>query len=209
MARYVEPNCKLCRKESEKLFLKGIRCVSSKCSFERRGYAPGQHGKNRRFKISEYGIQLREKQKTKEIYGIYDNQFKNIFRNAERAKGITGENLLKLLERRFDNVVYRLGFASSRKSARQLIRHRHFLINGKIVDVPSFLLNKGNVIVVREKSKKMELIHDAMKRIKDTGKYHWLSLDKANMSGQFLEIPERADIPVNIKEKLIVELFSK
>ncbi len=209
MARYIGANCKLCRRESEKLFLKGSKCSSGKCALERKGYAPGQHGKNKRFKVSEYGTQLREKQKARQIYGIFEKQFRNYFKKAEREKGITGTNLLKLLERRLDNVVYRLGLAPSRKSARQLINHRHFMINNNIVDIPSYLVKKGDIIKVKDKSKKLELIHNSMKRIREAKQYPWLSLNKANLAGEFLDIPERSDIPVQINEKLIVELYSK
>ncbi len=209
MGRYIGPNCKICRREGEKLFLKGSRCISGKCAFERKGYAPGQHGKNKRFKVSEYGVQLREKQKARQIYGIYEQQFRNYFEKAERERGITGENLLKMLEKRLDNIVYRLGFAPSRKSARQLIRHRHFLVNDKIMDIPSYLVKKGDLIKVKEKSKKLELIHNSMKRVKETKQISWLSLNKAGLVGEFLDVPERGDIPVKINEKLIVELYSK
>ena len=209
MARYIGPNCKLCRREGEKLFLKGDRCIGGKCSFEKRGFAPGQHGKNKRFKVSEYGIQLREKQKARQIYGIFEIQFRNYFKKAEREIGITGENLLKIVERRLDNVVYRLGFAPSRKSARQLIRHRHFMVNDRIVDIPSYIVSKGDIIKVREKSKKLELIHNSMRKVKEGKQLPWLSLNKANMIGEFIDIPERSDIPVTINEKLIVELYSK
>ncbi len=209
MGRYIGPNCKICRREGEKLFLKGSRCISGKCAFERKGYAPGQHGKNKRFKVSEYGVQLREKQKARQIYGIYEQQFRNYFEKAERERGITGENLLKMLEKRLDNIVYRLGFAPSRKSARQLIRPRHFLVNDKIMDIPSYLVKKGDLIKVKEKSKKLELIHNSMKRVKETKQISWLSLNKAGLVGEFLDVPERGDIPVKINEKLIVELYSK
>lgn len=209
MARYIEANCKLCRREEQKLFLKGTKCHSNKCPFEKRGYAPGQHGRSRRFKKSEYGIQLREKQKVRRIYGILENQFRNYFERAEREKGITGENLLKLLERRLDNVVFRLGLASSRKTARQLVRHRHFLVNDQLVDIPSFLLKEGDIVKVRTKSKKMEAIHSSMRRIKEGKQYSWLNLDKANMTGAFMQVPNREEIPIQVNEQLIVELYSK
>ena len=209
MARYTGANCKLCRREGEKLFLKGARCYGARCAFEKRAFPPGQHGKTRRFKVSEYGLQLREKQKTRTIYGVLESQFRGYFKKADREKGITGENLLKLLERRCDNVVYRLGLAPSRKSARQLIKHRHFTINSSIVDIPSYLLKKGDIIKVRDKSKKLDIIHDSMKKMKDGTQYSWLSLDKANMEGTFVDIPERSDIPVSVNETFIVELYSK
>ena len=209
MARYTGPVCKLCRREGEKLFLKGNRCVTVKCSFEKKSYAPGQHGASRRTKLSEYGIQLREKQKVRKIYGILEKQFRNYFHNAERLKGVTGENLLKLLESRLDNTIFRLGFAQSRNQARQLILHRHFLVNGKLVDIPSFLLKPGDVISVKENSRRLIVVHESMKRIRDEDMYPWLTLDKAKMEGSFKDAPNRADIPVQIQENLIVELYSK
>lgn len=209
MARYKEAVCKLCRREGQKLFLKGTRCNTNKCALERKAYAPGQHGRVKRFKQSEYGMQLREKQKLRRMYGLLERQFHNYFVKAEKEKGITGENLLKLLERRFDNVVFRLGFAPSRRGARQLVRHRHFMINDRIVDVPSYLLRPGDVIRVREKSKKLEAIHSAMRRMREGRLMPWLILDKANLMGTFVQIPSREDIPVNVNEHLIVELYSK
>jgi len=159
-------------------------------------------------KFSEYGVQLREKQKVKRIYGLLESQFHTYYEKANRQKGVTGENLIKLLERRLDNVVYRLGFAPSRKAARQIILHRHFLVNGKIVNIPSYLLNPGDVVTVREKSKKLDVIHESLRRAKD-GVYNWLSVDKASLSGSFNQLPEREDIPLNANEQLIVELYSK
>jgi len=209
MARYKGPDCKLCRREGQKLFLKGTKCNSNKCPFERKGYAPGQHGRTRRFKQSEYGVQLREKQKVRRIYGILERQFRNYFEKADRMKGVTGENLLQLLERRLDNVVYRLGFAPSRKTARLLVRHRHFLVNDTPVDIPSYLLKVGDVVRVRDKSKKMAVVHASLRKIKDDRQYPWLSLDKAKLTGTFLSLPNRADIPDQINESLIVELYSK
>lgn len=209
MGRYTEPVCKICRREGEKLFLKGSRCTSSKCTFEGRGYPPGQHGKNKRFKVSDYGVQLREKQKIREIYGLMEKQFRTTFLKAERLKGVTGENMVKLLERRLDNVIYRLGFATSRQAARQLVRHRHFLVNDNIIDIPSYLVSPGDQIKVREKSRKLEVLHSAMRRVKDARPYPWLELDKANMTGIFLEIPERMEVPLNIQEQFVVELYSR
>jgi small subunit ribosomal protein S4 len=182
MARYVDASCKLCRREKQKLFLKGTKCLTEKCPLEKRTYAPGQHGQS---------------------------QFRNYFERAAKQSGRTGDALIKLLERRLDNVVYRLGFAPSRKSARQLILHRHLLVNNQIVDVPSFLLNPGDVIQIRENSKKLALIHDSLKRVKDASMLVWLTVDKATLSGTFVSIPERADIPLNANEQLIVELYSK
>jgi small subunit ribosomal protein S4 len=208
MARYIGPSCKLCRREKQKLFLKGIKCFSEKCILEKKNYAPGQHGLSRRAKFSEYGVQLREKQKIKRIYGLLETQFHNYFEKANKQKGITGENLVKMLERRFDNVVYRLGFAPSRKSARQLILHRHFLINDRIVDMPSYIISSGDVVQLREKSKKLDIIHNSLKRTKDN-MYSWLQIDKASLSGTFLQVPERAEVPLNANEQLVVELYSK
>lgn len=209
MARYVDASCKLCRRERQKLFLKGTKCYTEKCPIEKRNYPPGQHGQSRRSKISEYGVQLREKQKVRRTYGLQERQFRNYFGRALKQTGRTGELLVKILERRFDNVVYRLGFAPSRKAARQLVLHRHFTVNNRIVDIPSFLVKPGDVIQVREGSRKMEVIHSSMKRMKDTSMFAWLSLDKASMTGTFLNVPERADIPLNANEQLIVELYSK
>jgi small subunit ribosomal protein S4 len=209
MARYTDANCKLCRREGQKLFLKGTKCYSPKCAFEKRGYAPGQHGRTKRFKQSEYGMQLREKQKVRRIYGILEKQFRRYFKIADRKKGITGENLLRLLEQRLDNVVFRMGFAPSRKAARQLVRHRHFMINGHVVDIPSCHVSAGDEVQVREKSKKLDIIHSSMRRVKEGKLLPWLSLDKAKMSGTLLESPTRADIPITVNESLIVELYSK
>ncbi|MCX6174360.1 MAG: 30S ribosomal protein S4 [Ignavibacteriales bacterium] len=208
MARYTGPSCRLCRREKTKLFLKGSKCLSEKCPLEQKNYAPGQHGLTRRTKFSEYGVQLREKQKVKRIYGLQETQFHNYFDNAIRQKGVTGGNLIKLLEKRLDNTIFRLGFAPSRKSARQLVLHRHFTVNGQIVNIPSFSLSSGDVISVREKSKKLDAIHNSLRRTKDNV-YSWLSVDKATLSGTFLNIPEREDIPLNANEQLIVELYSK
>jgi len=192
-----------------KLFLKGSKCASDKCPFEKKGYAPGQHGRTRRFKQSEYAVQLREKQKVKRMYGLLEKQFHIYFEKAERLKGITGENLLKLLETRLDNIVYRMGFASSRTAARQLVRHRHFTVNNRLVDIPSYQVKAGDEIKVREKSRQLEAIHSSMKKIREGKMMPWLSLDKAAMSGTVLEIPARDAIPANVNEKLIVELYSK
>jgi small subunit ribosomal protein S4 len=208
MARYTGPSCKLCRREKQKLFLKGTKCLSEKCPLEEKNYAPGQHGLSRRAKFSEYGVQLREKQKVKRIYGLIETQFHNYFEEAARQKGITGSNLIKILERRLDNVVYRLGFAPSRKSARQLVLHRHFLVNGRIVDIPSYILRPGDIVTVRDKSKKLDAIHNSLRRTKDSV-YNWLTVDKATLSGTFLQVPEREDVPLNANEQLIVELYSK
>lgn len=209
MARYTDANCKLCRREKTKLFLKGTKCFTDKCPIERRNYPPGQHGNSRRARMTDYAVQLREKQKVKKTYGILERQFRKYFAEASRRKGVTGDNLIRLLESRLDNTLYRLGLAPSRKAARQLILHRHLTVNGKIVNIPSFLMSSGDVIKVRDKSKKINAFHEAMKRMKDNMLMPWLSLDKANMSGTYLNEPERADVPFIGNEQLIVELYSK
>lgn len=208
MARYTGSSCKLCRREKQKLFLKGAKCLSEKCPLEKRNYPPGQHGLSKRAKFSEYGVQLREKQKVKRIYGLIETQFKNLFDKASRQKGVTGENLVKLLERRLDNVIFRLGFAPSRKAARQLVSHGHFQVNGKSVNIPSYLVSPGEVITLKESSKKLDIIHKSLGRTKDNV-YNWLSVDKATLSGTFLQLPAREDVPLNANEQLIVELYSK
>ncbi|MDY6854807.1 MAG: 30S ribosomal protein S4 [Thermodesulfobacteriota bacterium] len=208
MARYTGSVCRLCRRENLKLYLKGDRCYSDKCAIERRNYPPGQHGKGRS-KYSDYGIQLREKQKVKRIYGILENQFRLYFKKAERMKGITGDNLLLLLERRMDNIVFRLGFASSRSEARQLVRHGHFLVNGKRVDIPSYLISQGETIEVREKSKKIPRVVESLEAVARRGVPHWLELDDKKITGKVLLLPSREDLTMPIKEQLIVELYSK
>ena len=208
MARYTDSVCKLCRRERQKLFLKGQKCFSEKCPIEEKNYPPGQHGLSRRAKVSEYGVQLREKQKIKRSYGLLETQFRNYFEKATKQKGRTGENLIKLLERRLDNVVFRLGFASSRKQARQLITHRHIMINNSLVTIPAYLLKAGDVIQIKEKSKKLDAIHNSLKRVKDNT-YNWLTVDKASLSGTFVQVPDRADVPLNANEQLVVELYSK
>lgn len=209
MARYTGPVCKLCRREGQKLFLKGSRCTTPKCAIEKKAYPPGQHGTRRRFKQSEYGIQLREKQKVRRMYGLLETQFHNYFVKAENAKGITSEVLLQMLERRMDNIVYRLGFAPSRRTARQLVLHRHFTVNEKPVNIASYILKPGDTIQVRDKSKKLDVIHGSMKKIRDGKLLPWLDLDKAGMKGTLLSNPARADIPLEVNESLIVELYSK
>ncbi|MDZ7722947.1 MAG: 30S ribosomal protein S4 [candidate division KSB1 bacterium] len=209
MARHTGADCKLCRREGMKLFLKGVKCSTNKCTFDKKGYAPGEHGQKRRFKQSEYAIQLREKQKLKRMYGLFENQFHNYFEKADKRKGVTGENLLKLLECRLDNVVYRLGLASSRDAARQLVKHRHFTLNGKRVDIPSIQVKPGDLVQVIEKSRQMDVFHDSMKRVREGKMVPWLELDKANMKGNFLQVPDREEIPINVNEQLVVELYSK
>jgi small subunit ribosomal protein S4 len=209
MARYTAPSCRLCRRERQKLFLKGTKCYTEKCPEERRAFPPGQHGQSRRTKISEYGVQLREKQKIRRMYGLMEGQFRNYFKKALKQSGRTGENLVRMLERRLDNVVYRLGFAPSRKTARQLVTHGHFLVNGKSVDIPSYQLKAGDTVTVHEKSRQIEIVHTSMKRMKDNAMLPWLSLDKPTMSGTFLDVPARADVPLEADEQLVVELYSK
>lgn len=208
MARYTKSACRLCRRENLKLFLKGERCYTEKCAIDRRSYAPGQHGQNRR-KFSDYGAQLREKQKVKRLYGLLESQFRNTFKEADRQKGITGEVLLFLLERRLDNAVYRLGFANSRNEARQLVRHNHFSVNQSKVNIPSYLVKPGDVIEVREKSKKVVRIQEALEGVARRGIPQWLELDKDQMKGNVKSIPTREEITIPIQEKLIVELYSK
>jgi small subunit ribosomal protein S4 len=208
LARYTKSVCRLCRRENLKLFLKGERCYTEKCAIDRRNYAPGQHGQGRK-KFSAYGAQLREKQKVKRLYGLLENQFRNTFKEADRQKGITGEVLLALLERRLDNTVYRLGFANSRNEARQLVRHNHFLVNQSKVNIPSYLVKPGDAIELREKSKKVVRILESLEGVARRGVPQWLELDKEQMKGNVKGLPNREDITIPIQEKLIVELYSK
>jgi small subunit ribosomal protein S4 len=208
LARYTKSVCRLCRRENLKLFLKGERCYTDKCAIERRNYPPGQHGQDRK-KFSDYGAQLREKQKVRRLYGVLENQFRNIFKEADRRKGITGETLLSLLERRLDNAVYRLGFANSRNEARQLVRHNHFLVNQSKVNIPSYLVKPGDIIEVREKSKKIIRILEALEGVARRGVPQWLELDKEQLKGNVKALPTREEITIPIQEKLIVELYSK
>jgi small subunit ribosomal protein S4 len=208
LARYKESVCRLCRREGLKLFLKGDRCYGEKCAFERRGYAPGDHGQIRK-KYSDYGVQLREKQKLKRMYGLLERQFRGYFEKADRQKGITGTNLLLFLERRLDNMVFRMGFANSRTEARQLVRHNHFLVNGKPVNIPSYLVNVGGEIQVREKSRKVERIREAMEIVARRGIPQWLELDKSNFSGVVKALPSREELVMPVQEQLVVELYSK
>ncbi|MDT8436085.1 MAG: 30S ribosomal protein S4 [Gemmatimonadota bacterium] len=210
MARYTGPVCRLCRREGEKLFLKGKRCFTEKCAIERKGYPPGAHGTGRRRRRqSEYATQLREKQKVKRIYGVGEKQFRTLFARAVRTRGITGENLLVQLESRLDNVVYRLGFAPSRKAARQLVRHRHVLVNGTTVDVPSFQVAPGQEVAISAGSRDMPLVREAVDDRKGKDTLSWLGADYENLTGRMLEWPSRADIPLAVQEQLIVELYSK
>lgn len=208
MARYCDSVCAKCRREGMKLFLKGDRCYTDKCAFERRAYAPGQHGQQRR-KLSDYGHQLREKQRAKQTYGLLERQFRTTFHRAERKKGITGENLLQLLECRLDNMVYRLGFATSRRQARQLVRHRHFDVNGKTVNIPSYVVSEGDAISVRERSRKVTGILQSMEAVDRRGVPEWLMLDKEQFTGKIMTIPTREQLGVPLQEHLIVELYSK
>lgn len=208
MARYTGPVCRLCRREGAKLYLKGDRCYSDSCSFTKRSYAPGQHGQARK-KVSEYGLQLREKQRARRVYGVLEGQFRTYFDKADRQKGITGENLLVLLERRLDNVVYRLGFAASRTQARQLVRHRHFTVNGKRVDIPSYQIKPGDVIQVKETSKQSPLIKEIAEAVTTKTTSAWLEVQAEEMIGKIVRYPNRDEIDTPIQEHLIVELYSR
>ncbi|NNG01038.1 MAG: 30S ribosomal protein S4 [Desulfobacteraceae bacterium] len=209
MARYTGSVCRICRRENIKLFLKGDRCYSDKCAFDRRGYAPGEHGQRRRGKFSDYGVQLREKQKVKRMYGLSEKQFRLFFQRADRQKGITGTNLLVFLERRMDNVVYRLGFVNSRNQGRHLVRHNHFLVNGRRVNIPSYLLKVGDVVEVREKSTKIQAINDSLDAVVRRGVPQWLDLEKDKFKGVVNNFPVREDLTTPMQEQLIVELYSK
>ena len=209
MARYRDSSCRLCRRENLKLFLKGDRCYGDKCAFERRAYAPGQHGQRRGGKLSDYSQQLREKQKVKRIYGILEKQFKGYYYRAERQKGITGTNLLLLLESRLDNVVYKMGFAASRTQARQLIRHNHFLVNQKKVNIPSYQVKVGDVVEAKEKSREVSQIIEAMATVVRRGIPGWMEVEKEAFKGMMKGLPNREDLTMPIQEQLIVELYSK
>ena len=209
MARYRGSVCRLCRRENLKLFLKGDRCYSDKCAFDRRGYPPGDHGQRRGRKPSDYGIQLREKQKVKRVYALSEKQFRLFFEKAEKQRGVTGTNFLVLLERRLDNVVYRIGFANSRSQARHFVRHKHFTVNGKKVNIPSFLVKVGDVIEVKEKSRKMQAVGDALGAVVRRGVPQWLDLEKEKFTGVVKSFPIREDLTMPMLEQLIVELYSK
>jgi small subunit ribosomal protein S4 len=209
MARYTGAVCRLCRREDMKLFLKGERCYTDKCGYERRSYPPGQHGQSRRRKRSDYGEQLREKQKVKRIYGIAERQFRGYYHKATRMKGVAGENLIQLLERRLDNVVYRMGFASDHAEARQLVRHGHFTINGKKVDIPSYLIRSRDIVNVRESSQKIARINEALSAVDRRGVPQWIDLDKDGFRGTVRQLPSREDVTLPIREQLIIELYSK
>ena len=209
MARYTDSSCRLCRREGLKLFSKGDRCYSEKCSFERRDYIPGDHGQAHKKQRSDYGVQLREKQKLKRMYGLLEKQFRGYFEKADKQKGITGTNLLVLLERRMDNMIFRMGFANSRIEARQLVSHGHFLINGKPFNIPSYLLKAGDEVCVKEGSRKITRIMGAIEMVARRGVPHWLELDKDNFKASIKMLPVREDLTMPVQEQLVVELYSK
>jgi small subunit ribosomal protein S4 len=209
LARYTDSSCRLCRRENLKLFLKGDRCYSEKCAFERRGYAPGDHGQAHKKQRSDYGVQLREKQKLKRLYGLLEKQFRGYFEKADQQKGITGTNLLIFLERRLDNMIFRMGLSNSRVEARQLISHGHFLINGKPVNIPSYLLKAGDEVSVKEGSRKITRVLEAMETVARRGVPHWLELDKENFKASIKILPVREDLTMPVQEQLVVELYSK
>ena len=208
MARYTNAVCRLCRREGMKLFLKGERCLSDKCAISKRNYAPGQHGQ-RRTKLSEYGLQLREKQKVKRTYGVLESQFRRYFQKAASSKEVTGSELLVLLERRLDNVVYLMGFADSRAQARQLVYHGHIRVNGRRVDIPSFLIKQGDIVEPREKSRELDMVRSAMERLSQKQIPAWIHVDSENMRGVVQALPKRHDLTMPFHEQLIVELYSK
>ena len=208
MARYTDASCRLCRREGEKLFLKGERCYTNKCSISKRSYAPGQHGQQRK-KVSEFGLQLREKQKARRFYGILESQFRGYFDMAVKRKGVTGENLLQILESRMDNVVYRLGLATSRPESRQLVLHGHFTVNGKKVDIPSLLLKPGDVVAVKDKFKSSDKVKSIINIAGGKVVPKWLEFDAENLTGRMVSLPGRDEIDLPVKEHLIVELYSK
>ncbi|MDK9709275.1 MAG: 30S ribosomal protein S4 [Desulforhopalus sp.] len=209
MARNIGAACRRCRRENLKLFLKGDRCFSDKCSFERRAFGPGQHGQAKFKKQSDYAVQLREKQKVKSMYGMLEGQFRLFFEKAEKQRGVTGENLLVMLERRLDNTVFRVGFASSRNQARQLVRHNHILVNGRKVNIPSFLVSSGDVISLKEKSRANSMIVENFEAVIRRGVPSWLELDKDNFKATLKALPNREEVTMPIQERLIVELYSK
>ncbi|MGA7380473.1 MAG: 30S ribosomal protein S4 [Terriglobales bacterium] len=209
MARYTDPVCRLCRREGIKLFLKGPKCFSDKCPLEKRNFAPGQHGKDRKAKIVGYGLQLREKQKTKRMYFTQESQFRNYFEKAARTKGVTGEMLLQQLERRLDTVVHRLGFGLSRRQARQLVRHGHVHVNGRKVNIPSYEVNVGDEVTIRESSRKLAILEQAKEFASHQNSPGWLEIDRDNFKGKVLSLPKREEIQLPVNEQLIVELYSK
>jgi small subunit ribosomal protein S4 len=209
LARYRDSSCKLCRRENLKLYLKGDRCYGDKCAFERRAYAPGQHGQRRGGKVSDYRVQLREKQKVKRIYGLLEKQFRGYYAFADKRKGVTGTNLLIALESRLDNIVYRMGFAASRKQARQLVRHNHFTVNDKKVNIPSYLVKPGDEVGVKGESKKVPQVVEAMETVVRRGIPDWIEVDKEKFKGTLKALPNREDLTMPIQEQLIIELYSK
>ncbi len=209
MARYIGPKCRLCRREGEKLFLKGEKCFSSKCAMENRAFPPGQHGQARRGRMSDYATQLREKQKLRRIYGVLENQFRAYYKEADRRKGSTGENLLQLLESRLDNVVYRMGFGASRSEARQLVRHKAITVNGRKVTIPSYQVKAGDVVAVDEKAAKQLRIRAAADAASQRGLVDWVDVDLNKLEGVYKSVPERSELPSDINEHLVVELYSK
>ncbi len=209
MAKYSGPVCRLCRREGVKLFLKGTRCMTEKCAIERRSYPPGQHGQSRKGRVTEYGTQLREKQKLRRVYGMQERQFLKTYHSAVRRKGITGEHLLSLLERRLDNVVYRLGFAASRGQARQLVNHGHFLLNGRKMTIPSVTVNVGDMIEVKEKSRQLVAVQAALDVAEGRGVPVWLDLDRPHLKGTVQAVPTKQDIDVLVNEQVVVELYSR
>ncbi len=209
MARNREPVCRQCRRESMKLFLKGDRCFTDKCAFERRPYGPGCHGQRRRRKLSDYGLQLREKQRAKQMYGVLEKQFRKYFTLADKMKGVTGDNLILFLERRLDNMIYRMGFARSRNQARHLVRHGHFVVNGITVDIPSYLVKQGDTVTVANSPSKIQVINESIEAVDRRGVPEWLSLEKEKMEAKVVSYPNRGQLNLPIQEQLIVELYSK
>lgn len=209
MARNLDPKCRQCRREGEKLFLKGEKCFTDKCAVERRSYPPGQHGQKKNTRMSDYGVQLREKQKLRRTYGLLEAQFRNLYQEADRRKGVTGENLLQLLESRLDTVAYRMGFGASRSEARQVVRHNALLVNGKRVNIPSFQVRPGDVVEVVEKAKNQLRIKGAVEAVQQRGVPEWIEVDAAALKGTFKALPQRAELPQTINESLVVELYSK
>ncbi len=209
MARYTGSSCRGCRRQSAKLFLKGQRCYTEKCGFDKRSYAPGQHGKGQRIKLSNYGLQLREKQKVKKIYGILERQFRKYFQTASRSKGITGSKLLELLERRLDNVIFMSSFVSSRPEARQMVMHGHVLVNNRKVDIPSYSVKTGDIVVIKPKEKTVKRVKESVEKLKDRPCPSWIEVDRVGLRTKITRLPERNDMAADIKEQLIVELYSK
>jgi len=209
MARYTASSCRVCRRQGAKLFLKGQRCYTEKCAFDKRSYAPGQHGKGQRVKLSNYGLQLKEKQKVKKIYGILERQFRRYFQIASRSKGVTGSKLLELLERRLDNVVFRSSFVSSRPEARQMVMHGHVLVNNRKVDIPSYSVKTGDIVAIKPKEKTVKRIKESVEKLKDRPYPGWIEVDREGLKTKIARLPERTDTAADIKEQLIVELYSK